>query len=197
MNRISRSITAFVLAVATFVAPAVPLVMVGGLAVTQTACPESKNLASYAHEVVGVIDDVVPIFQANGLPTARLTQARGIAAKLEIAFRENQSQEALALVSALIPVFQQIVGETTGISNGTTRTIVLVSLAVANVALRRIADKLAEQPVPESVSASAEAQTVAAFRASKKWRCRNSATGRFESMSYCKKNPATSEVETR
>ncbi len=168
---------------------------------TQTAC-DKGTLVANAKRVNSALREVQPILVANGINSNRLTEAMNLSEQLVRAFEASDSTNALSLTSELITAFNGLVAQdVVRISNPTTRTIVLVGLAVGNIALRNIADALAEQatnrPMAGPMGASGRhAAVVQAFRTKKKWRCRSSITGRFAKMSVCKSDPSHTTVET-
>lgn len=168
--------------------------------VTQLAC-NTPDLVKNARRVSTALKAVVPIFSANGIGTMRLAVAIDIADRLITAFETNNNAAALELTSALITEFNALVSQdVVRITNPATRTIVLVGLAVANIALHQISDALAEQPAGvlrrADPSSAQKVQTIVAFGQRKNWRCRNASSGKFAPMSFCKQFPANSVVET-
>lgn len=163
------------------------------------ACDKASALKN-SRRVNSVLREVVPIFQANGLSTVRLQEAIVMSDRLIVALEAGTGGDAVSIVASLITAFNALVSEDVlKITDPRLKTLLLVSLAVANITLREIADALAEQ-APVRVGAagpSRDVLTIEAFRAQPKWRCRDSVSGQFRQMDYCKKNPATTQVETR
>lgn len=183
---------------------AMTLVLALGVIATQTAC-DKPALIKNARRVSAALKEVAPILTVNGVSTARLNEAITTADGLIAALEGSGTDPAttLEIVSTLISQFNALVAQdVVRITNPATRTIVLVGLAVGNIALRNIADALAEEaanrPVTGGMGASAgrHAAVIRAFRAKPKWRCRNASSGRFAKMDYCKQFPANSVVET-
>lgn len=159
------------------------------------ACDRASALKN-SRRVNSVLKETVTIFQANGLNAARLQEAIVISDKLIVALEAGTGgTDTLALVATLITAFNTLVAEDVlKIADARLRTIVLVSLAVANIALREIADALAEEGAARSSAApSQQVRTIAAFRAQPKWRCVD-AGGAARNMDYCKKNPGVATV---
>jgi hypothetical protein len=176
-----------------------PLII--AIVVSQTACPEKQTALTISKEVTAALGDTITIFQANGLSVARLQEAQALSSQLVAVLESTDTDggNAATIVAGLITKFTQLVAESEQIADPRTRTIVLVSLAVTNILLRRLADKIDDPPVAVRPSATGTraVRTVTEFRARPKWRCRNSQTGRFEKMEFCKKHPDVSQVETR
>jgi hypothetical protein len=176
-----------------------PLII--AIVVSQTACPEKQTALTISKEVTAALGDTITIFQANGLSVARLQEAQALSSQLVAVLESTDTDggNAATIVAGLITKFTQLVAESEQIADPRTRTIVLVSLAVTNILLRRLADKIDDLPVAVRPSATGTraVRTVTEFRTRPKWRCRNSQTGRFEKMSFCEKHPDVSQVETR
>jgi hypothetical protein len=175
----------------------------------QLACPKQSieevrtEAGKIAKEVVGGLNDTIPIFQANGLDITQLVRARDYGQQLITALETTDGSGSGPLLTSLINTFSGIIASTDVISDPRVRTIVLVSLAVANIALRRLADKLDDAIATVgaggmgAAAGSADARTARAFKRRPAWRCRNSQTGRFATMDFCRAYPAISQVETR
>ncbi len=115
------------------------------------------------------------------------------------AFKANDNAAALSLTSSFITAFEGVIADTERISSPQTRTTILVDLSIVDLAIRYIADQLAKD-VPRmspGMRGAPGVSKLARYGAKKKWRCRNSQTGRFEKIDHCRQNPATSQVETR
>lgn len=199
-----RILSALVLSATLAFSSVPPAVYIGAgvsaIVVTQTACPQSKTLADYSHKVVRGLNVAIPIFESNGQDTALLIKARDLAFKAEMAFQKSNNVSGAATIADLVAVFDvEIMAQVNRITNPTVRTIVLVGLAVANDQLHELLDKLDEMSasVAPSEIKGMNRSAVSTFKNKKRWQCRNSATGRFEKMDFCKEHPATSEVETR
>lgn len=171
---------------------------------TQTAC-EKGTLVANAKRVSTALKEAAPILTINGVSTARLTETIATTDALIAQLEGGGTNPATTLetVSTLISQFNALVAQdVVRITNPATRTIVLVGLAVGNIALRNIADALAEEvaklPATGGMSAGMDhnAAVIRTFRAKPKWRCRNASSGRFAKMDYCKQFPANSVVET-
>jgi hypothetical protein len=198
LRMISTLVLSFVLVAGQTLLPLAPVALLGTAVVTQTACPKADSVAKLAGEVDEALGEVIPIFQANGLSVAKLQEARTYAAKVKSAFEAGEITNAVQFTSTLISFFQTIVAEASSIGNSTTRTIVLVGLAVGNIALKRLANKLADEaPVVRGpMRGAGPVRTIEEFRKKPNWRCRDSITGQFRKMEVCKANPSTTTVET-
>lgn len=193
----ARVVLSTALSLGTPVAPVIPLVALTSTVVITQGCDKESALKN-SRRANSVLREVVPIFQANGLSTVRLQEAITLSDRLIVALETGGTgSDPVALVSALISTFNALVSEDVlKIQNPQTKTIILVSLAIANIALREIANALAEE-APPTARSSRDANVIESFRASPKWRCRDSVSGQFRKMDYCKANPSTSTVETQ
>lgn len=171
------------------------LALLIALSLMATACPESKSLASLSHSAVAGIDQAVPIFQSNGVDVSKLVKVRGFLADAEIAFNEQRTDDAIGFISSAIKMFDSVKEDVLRLANPTVRTIILVGLAVVNLRLQALSEKMAASPHARDVRTPGAA-VIAKHAKSKRWTCRNSVSGRFEKMSFCKANPSQSTVET-
>jgi hypothetical protein len=188
---------------------AVAFLLVAAVVLTQTACPKQSveeiktEAGKIAKEVVGGINDTIPIFKANGLDITQLVRARDYGQQLITALETTDGSGSGPLLTSLINTFSGIVASTDVISNPRTRTIILMSLAVANIALRRLADKLDDIFVSSgggqgaAAGMSHDVRVARAFKRRPVWRCRNSQTGQYAKMEFCKAHPDVSQIETR
>ena len=183
---------------------AAAILLMVAVVLTQTACPNNQSIeqiktdaGKIAKQVVGGLNDTIPIFQANGLDASQLIRARDYGNQLISKLESTDGENSGPLLTSLINTFSGIVAQTEIIRDPKVRTIVLVSLAVANIALRRLADKLDDAEAVVGRGASPDLTTARAFKARKPWRCRNSQTGRYATMDFCKGHPDISQVETR
>lgn len=177
----------------TLVALALALVLVSQTAFT---CSR-RDMISYAGDVVSALTDALPLLTQGGVQTAKIQQAITIGNQLVTAFRDNQDASALQLTSALITQFQSIADDAGLIPNPMTRTRILVTLALGNVALHYISNHIHSE-VPSGVLSASPALVVIRMEARKPiWRCRSSQTGKFSPMSYCKQHPDVSTVERK
>jgi hypothetical protein len=97
----------------------------------------------------------------------------------------------------LITHFENLIVDSERITNPLTRTLVLVALGEVNYQIQRLLERI---DITERMAAMPGARQTAVARFTqrrKTWRCRNSQTGRFEKMEFCKKHPDVSQVETR
>lgn len=176
--------------------------------------PTREDLIKYSRETVAGLRDVVPILRANNLNTATLAKGINIGDRLVTAFENDQHADALVLTADLITAFEESQAEIELIKDGRVKTVVLVGLAVAKVALRRLSDLVDDTVVEveknhasirgvsnfqsESEKSKVEQakDKIKQFKKKKQWRCKNALTGRFEKMEFCRLNPATSYVVT-
>lgn len=170
---------------------------------TQTSCGEVERSQAieYAEEAVATAKEILPVFTSAGLSSSHINRGVQIGSDLVTAFRENRDADALSLTAAFIDVVDRdILSDVNTIKDQGKRTLALAITAAIRISLRRIAKFL--KPAEDAsmlrgarVGTSSRAK-VREFAKSKDWRCRNSITGRFEKMSFCKTNPANSVVET-
>lgn len=173
------------------------LALIACFAFTQTAC--DQNIVDNARLIVSVTTEVLPIFASAGVNVAKVQKAVDIANKLVTALEQNNSSDAVKLTAALIPVFQEIVSDASLIQNPRTRTLVLATLAAAQIALRYISQKIQTKAtdvgMAPAMGASRDGSVISEFAKKEKWRCRSSVTGKFEKMEVCKAHPDTTTVE--
>lgn len=188
-----------------------------GLLLTQISCGELERsqAIAIAKEAWETAQELKPVFIAAGLSlpggagSGNLAKAISTGKDLWTAFKDNRDQDALALTAAFINVIDQnILSDIQTIKDQTHRTWALAITAGIRIALRRISNFLkpaensgalraASPGSPAVAKQTADKNTVRQFAESKTWRCRNSATGRFEKMSFCRENPSQGTVETR
>lgn len=184
-----------------------------GLLLTQTSCGETdrKQAIAIAKEAWATAQELKPVFEAagifvpNGTANGHLSKAIGIGKDLYAAFQDNRDADALTLTASFIDVIDKdILSDIQTIKDQSHRTWALAITAGIRIALRRISNFL--KPAEDSGALKAAAPgskdeldraKVRRFAGSKTWRCRDSATGRFEKMSFCKGNPAQGVVEIR
>lgn len=158
------------------------------------ACSKA-SMASAARDVVSALTDIQPILQQAGLPTDKVAQAITLGNKL-VTYLEGgttTNPDVIATISGLISAFNQLAAQTDLITNQHIKTLVIVSLGIANVALHYISNHV-ERQASGRLGAS---HTIAIFNKQKVWACRNAQTGRYEKMSFCKAHPDVTTVETR
>jgi carboxylesterase type B len=141
----------------------------------------------------------MPLMAAAGINITHVQQAAEIGDRLVQALTAKDNPTAIQLTSQLISAFEAVVREVNVIHDQKARTLIMVALAVANVALHHIADVLDEESakVPAAMRGrvAAETELIADFKRKRAWRCRSAVTGKFMVMDFCQKNPATSVVE--
>jgi hypothetical protein len=187
------------------------------LLVTQTSCGEVERsqAVAIAKEVWETAQELKPVFEAAGLSipgsdsSGHLSTAITTGKDLYAAFNDNRDADALTLTAALINVIDKdIFSDIQLIKDQSKRTWALAITAGIRIGLRRISNFLkpaedagmirAERPGSRAAAKQRnDKDTVRRFADTKNWRCRNSVTGRFEKMEFCKNNPAQSVVETR
>jgi hypothetical protein len=163
----------------------------------QLAC-DRKEMVSYAEDIVAGVNDAIPILSAAGAPTANLQIAANIGSNLVVAFKNNETANAVDLTAALIPAFEAVFSDANLIRDPGQRTIALATLAIARVGLRYISKRMVEEAskLPQAARSGGKAATITRFAKTKDWHCRDSVSGQFKKMEYCKAHPATSQVET-
>jgi hypothetical protein len=156
------------------------------------ACSRQSMLGA-ARDVVSALNDISPLLQQAGVSTAKLTQAISIANQLVTSFENNQDADTVALTSSLITAFNALAAESELITNQHTRTLVIVSLGIANVALHYIANHV-ERTASGRLGAN---HVIPRFNKQKVWACRDAQSGQYRKMSYCRAHPDVTVVETR
>lgn len=202
------------------------LVLVATMALVSIACfggnnkpPTKEEFIADAREVISGLRDAVPILNSAGVSTVNLQKGINTGDHLVTAFENSDSRNALLLTADLIDAFEASEVDAQLIKDGVTRTIVMTGLALAKIALRRLASRvdnavaLAESPraktfgvrVPgvtsfqdsQQKSKAQEAkQKIKALLKKKQSRCKNAKTGRFEKMEFCKAYPELSYIVT-
>lgn len=170
----------------------ISLLCIAVLVCALTACPKKESLVFWAEQVVSVASDIIPILSANGKDTKRAEQFRLYGTKLVAAIKANDGT-ALGYAASCIDLLQEIAADAESLPQGK-RTTALVILAVAEVALRRLADNLPKEGVASDGDAVAK---LTAWKNKRAWRCRDSATGRYTKMAVCRERPDSTTVETR
>lgn len=118
-----------------------------------------------------------------------------IAGQVLVAVEAVNETEVTRLIIELIPIFTEVAAEFTD------NTRVLVILALADIGLRVFANHYRPDSSVSSGRPSAAGNVTAAkmraFKNRPKWRCRDSVSGQFKKMDYCRQFPERSQVETR
>lgn len=110
------------------------------------ACSK-QSLLSGADDVLFSVKEAKPLIE-QFLPSAgpKIDQAVTIAQKLRDAIAGNGLDSAVSYLSALIPVFQDIVNkDIPQIQDANTRLIILSALALADIALHYLSKNLVEK----------------------------------------------------
>lgn len=174
--------------------------VLASLLLLTTACPQKGDVLPWAREVVAGLKDAQNIFTANGYNLSKLNTAidlgNQLITELEKPDDPATQENKVRLVANLIGRFEELVSESNRINDPKIRTIVLVTLAISNAALRRIADKLDDVPVSVMRTASPQIANIRRFKERPLWRCRSSQSGRFAAMKFCEQHPDVSQVET-
>lgn len=178
------------------VSTVVPLVAVSALVVSQSACDKGTML-SWSKKAVSALEKVSPTLTGAGINVALITEAIRNGKLLIAAFEANNNESAIGYTDTFITAFEAIVVDTERITNPLTRTLALAIMAVVDEAIHFIADNLNVPDLPVGMRGSPAVTKIKQYGAKKAWNCRNSQTGRYEKMSFCKDNPAGSTVETR
>lgn len=165
-----------------------------------------EKILPYAKETVSTLKDIRPILVAANYSVAKLDKAISAGDKLVAALESTGTGTGtkIELVASIINKVEDFAAETSLIKDPKTRTLILVGLAIADVALHRIADALAKDAESVPVTARRGAgvtrtseQVILEFKVKLKYRCRDSVSGQFRKLQYCKENPATTQVERR
>ncbi|HEU4391039.1 MAG TPA: hypothetical protein VFV34_24750 [Blastocatellia bacterium] len=132
------------------------LMMILSLAGFAGRCDKSDVL-SEADDVLVSLKAAAPLI-GQFLPgsTERINQAVTIAEKLKVAIAASDSTNALALLSELVPVFQDIVEkDIPQIHSAASRTQIMAALAVADIGLHLLVKRLAEAQASGAVRVGA------------------------------------------
>lgn len=159
------------------------------LALLNTACPKKTDTIFWTEQVVGAGEEVITILDANGVNTDRAKQFTYYGRQALIAIKADDGT-ALGHVEQCITLLTAVANDAKVIKDRVKRTLALAILGIANRYLHNLADQL-----PKGIT-TASARAVGNFAKQKKWRCRDSVSGQFRKMEYCKANPATTTVET-
>jgi hypothetical protein len=144
--------------------------------------------------VIKYTQRALPLLSAAGVDLANAQQVIDLA-------NQFQADPQAATLAAITLAFDRVIAQAQGIPDQGKRTVVLVALVAANIALHELADKylalLNANPGDPRLGAPRERMTLSQRARRKPWACRNSQTGKFEKMRFCEKNPSISTVETR
>lgn len=155
----------------------------------------------YVETALRVLDKAIPLFELNGLKTENLKNAIKIGGPLVVALKEGG--DFLNQAGAFVNAFEKILADVELIKNPTTRTLVLVGLAVADEAIHDLLDQV-ELPSFAHLLQGDQAQaieTLKAYKAKPRLRCRAAGpvekykAGQFAPMDICRKYPAQTVVE--
>lgn len=167
------------------------------LALLSTACPKKSDVVFWSEQVVGAAEELLPILRANGRDTLQAERLVFYGKRLVAAVKADDGT-AVSHAEQCIILLQVVANDAQFISNPTTRTLALAILGLINRYLHSIADQLPAAAVKtRNPPPTSSVRAVKVFAAKKVWRCRDSVTGRFAKMEYCKANPATTTVEVR
>jgi hypothetical protein len=180
---------------------AAPAALLGGIVISQTACPLEGTLSEKAGKVSRRIESAIKIFKTNNLATDKLERAKDLSDKVRDGFKNGEPGNALEWLRQLIDIFEnEILTAIEKIKDPLIRTLAMVALHEVNNHLRDLADKADTAPAIAKTQSRARApravDTIERFKKKPNWKCRNSITGRYASMDYCREFPATSTVET-
>lgn len=107
---------------------------------------DRQTFVNNARAVAASYRDAEPLFRDLGIPTNRLTQVVGIADELITAFEQNNNEQAIDLVAALIARTNQIIAEDVSIIKDENKRVkIMAVLALGNIALHWISANLVKQ----------------------------------------------------
>jgi hypothetical protein len=132
------------------------------------ACTKGE-LLSNAESVLSGVTRARPLI-TQLLPSAagKIEQGVTIATKLKNAIADSDETEALAQLTALIPVFQGIVeNDIPQIKSVAARTSIMAALAIADISLHVLVDRL-QQHAPQ-VMAEARSDVLSEFASREVW----------------------------
>lgn len=141
------------------------------LAVTlfMLGCPKSTALRN-AQIVLDGVKAAAPIISTY-LPNdaALVTELTNDAQKVKDALAVNDTSTALTALTALIPVFEQIISDTHGLPTST-QTAILAALALVDIALHVLVDLLTPAQLAALPGASSASKgSLAAFKVERVW----------------------------
>lgn len=161
-----------------------------------------NQYAKYASTAVRVLKKAKPIYQANGLATDKLDRAIEIGEPLVAAFESGAAGNVVDQASAFITAFETIAADAELIQNKTVRTVVLVSLAIADEALHELADSLIQTAalpqyahLVQDAATKQKAEVIRKFAKKPRYRARDAKTGKFVTLDYARKHPDTTVIE--
>lgn len=169
---------------------------------TQTACPaKQSDVVFWGQEISADAHDLIPILQSAGINTGHALQFADYSSKLFAAIKANDGT-AVGYAESAITVLRDVAADVQVIHDPVKRTLALALLGLADRYLHKLADQLGPAAIASTskippAQRSRAASVLAAYSTHEVWRCRNSITGRFEKLEFCKANPSTTTVEVR
>jgi len=133
----------------------------------QLACPKATVLREAQIITVGV-KDIIPVVLKN-LPqdAAIANELVADAQKIEDAAKAGDTSTVLAAFATFLPIFQQIVGDSHGLSTAL-QTEILTGLAAVDIAMHVLADLLTPAQTAQLARAPS-AGPLLAFKAERVW----------------------------
>lgn len=171
----------------------VVLVLVLSLSSFNIGCDNAKTVIKY-------VNRALPLLTAVGVD---ISDAREV---IDLMNQFDKDPSA-AILSATTIAFDRLVAKAQQIPEQGKRTVVMVILVGANIALQELADKFFEKslakPDDPRLGASSVRMQIHRFSQKKSWTCRAAGTvekyqaGQYMPMEMCKKFPDNSVVETQ
>jgi hypothetical protein len=141
--------------------------------------------------VTSSVKRAIPLLQAEGISVKNADEVLRLITLFD-------ADPQAATLDALTLAFDGLTADAREIANPTKRTVVLVVLVGANIALQAMAEEYIKKvSVTAAMSVGAQDNNLRGFASREKWQCRSSQTGRYVPMSYCKEHPDVSTVESR
>lgn len=169
------------------------LVLILSLVSFNIGCDNAKTVIKY-------VNRAIPLLTAVGVD---ISDAREV---IDLMNQFDQNPTA-AILSATTLAFDRMVAKAQQIPEKGKRTVVMVILVGANIALQELADKYfakaTEKPDDPRLGAPAVRMQIRRFAQKKRWTCRAAGTvgkyqaGQYMPMEMCKKFPDNSVVETQ
>ncbi len=150
--------------------------------------------------IISSVKKAIPLLQSVGVDVSSANEVISLANQFE-------TDPNAATLGALTLAFDRLVMQAQAIPDSTKRTVVLVILVAANVALQSLAEKyvnrMEARPDDERLGAPMVRATIRSYAKRPRWQCRTSGpiekykAGQYAPMEICKKYPDNTQVETR
>lgn len=169
------------------------LVLVLALLSFNTSCDGAKTVIKY-------VKRAMPLLSAAGVDLSSAQEVINLMTQFE-------TNPSAAILSATTIAFDRLVVKAQQIPEQGKRTVVLVILVAANIALQELAnkwlDKELENPNDPRLGAPTTRASIRRFAVKSQWNCRATSNlgkykaGQYMPMEMCKKYPENAVVETQ